>query len=222
MAEVFKLVDPINYLDQLADIPKYIVVSSDDEFMSMDWTNIYYDKLKGEKHLIIMPNSEHSLATGIYGALSAMGTFIRSLAAGIEKRPQIEYEYNPETGELAVSIPEGTIKPSKVALRYAETFSTVRRDFRWVVETDDFTKLDCKLPYVKVPQSVETALLANFHLSIGDGHLCLQPIVWHSKTLESVGVLPNGDTFYHVDPPKPKDGHWMGYYIEVVFPGDTP
>jgi PhoPQ-activated pathogenicity-related protein len=45
MAEIFKTVDPINYFDRLADIPKYIVVSSDDEFMSMDWSNMYYDKL---------------------------------------------------------------------------------------------------------------------------------------------------------------------------------
>lgn len=104
MAEIFKIEDPINYIDELEGIPKYIVVSSNDEFMSMDWSNIYYDQLKGEKHLIIMPNSEHSLSTGIYGCLSAMGTFIRSLAAGIKERPNFEYQYSPETGELSVSI----------------------------------------------------------------------------------------------------------------------
>ena len=43
MAEIFRVEDPINYFDLLTDIPKYIVVSSNDEFMSMDWTNIYYD-----------------------------------------------------------------------------------------------------------------------------------------------------------------------------------
>ena len=69
-AEIFKIEDPINYIDELADIPKFFVVSSDDEFMSMDWSNIYYDQMKGEMHLIIMPNSEHTLATGIYSTLS--------------------------------------------------------------------------------------------------------------------------------------------------------
>ena len=106
MAEIFRVVDPSNYMDLLGEIPKYIVVSSDDEFMSMDWSNIYYDKLQGEKHLIIMPNSEHSLATGIYGALSAMGTFIRSLASGITERPNFDYQYSPDSGELSVSIPK--------------------------------------------------------------------------------------------------------------------
>ena len=31
----------------------------------MDWSNLWYDDLSGEAHLLIAPNSEHSLATGI-------------------------------------------------------------------------------------------------------------------------------------------------------------
>jgi len=37
------IIDPEAYFDRLADIPKFIAVTSDDEFMSMDWTQIYYD-----------------------------------------------------------------------------------------------------------------------------------------------------------------------------------
>ena len=81
-AEMMSIVDPDSYFDRLADIPKYVVVTSDDEFMSMDWTQIYYDKLKGEKHLVILPNAEHSLATGLFTLLSSMGTFMRSIASG--------------------------------------------------------------------------------------------------------------------------------------------
>merc|ERR1719453_2953777 len=36
-----KIIDPIEYLDRLADVPKYVVVTSDDEFMMFDWTTIY-------------------------------------------------------------------------------------------------------------------------------------------------------------------------------------
>jgi len=117
---MFKIADPINYIDdRLAEIPKYIVVSSDDEFMSMDWTNIYYDRLKGEKHLIIVPNSEHSLYTGLYSMLSSLGTFVRSLAKGITERPSFDYQYNPETGELSVTIPKDKPQPEHVYLRHA-------------------------------------------------------------------------------------------------------
>ena len=82
MKEAFQIIDPINYLDRLDKIPKYFLVSSDDEFMSYDWTNIYWDKLGGEKHLSIMPNTEHSMATGMYEAVSLISTWTRSIVAG--------------------------------------------------------------------------------------------------------------------------------------------
>ena len=40
-------------MDRLEDLPVNFVVSSDDEFMSFDWTNIYFNELKGEKNLLI-------------------------------------------------------------------------------------------------------------------------------------------------------------------------
>jgi len=169
-----------------------------------------------------MPNSEHSLATGIYGALSAMGTFIRSIAAGITERPNFDFEYNPDNGDLSISIPKDQAQPNHVYLRYAQTFSTERRDFRWVAEASESSGLDCKLPYIKVPLKTEEELLANFHLKLADGgHLCLQPIIWHYKKITSTGKNENGDVVYSVEAPIPEDGHWMGYYIEVTFPGDT-
>jgi PhoPQ-activated pathogenicity-related protein len=42
---MMKIVDPDAYLERLAAIPKYIIVASDDEFMSIDWTQLYYDEL---------------------------------------------------------------------------------------------------------------------------------------------------------------------------------
>ena len=32
----------------------------------------------------------------------------------------------------------------------------------------------------------------------------------------------NGEAIYSHPHPKGRKGHWMGYYIEVTFPGDTP
>lgn len=41
------LTDPFAYFNKqkMIDTPKFYIVSSDDEFMSMEWTNSYYDKL---------------------------------------------------------------------------------------------------------------------------------------------------------------------------------
>jgi PhoPQ-activated pathogenicity-related protein len=38
-----KIIDPINSFDRLENIPKLIVVSSDDEFMQFDWPQLYWD-----------------------------------------------------------------------------------------------------------------------------------------------------------------------------------
>ena len=61
----------------------------------------------GEKHLLIAPNSEHSLATGIPEVLDCLGTTIRSIAAGNTNRPNFDYKYNETDGSITVTIPEG-------------------------------------------------------------------------------------------------------------------
>ena len=88
--------DPLNYKDRLSKIPKYIMLSSDDEFMMFDWTNHYYDQFKkefGETHLMISPNSEHSLVSALPNVLSSASTFARSIASGktAENRPTFDY-----------------------------------------------------------------------------------------------------------------------------------
>jgi PhoPQ-activated pathogenicity-related protein len=42
-AKALEVIDPINYMERLDKIPKVVVLSSDDEFMMMDWTNIYWN-----------------------------------------------------------------------------------------------------------------------------------------------------------------------------------
>ena len=76
--------------------------------MMMEWSQIWYDKFEGEKHLMITPNAEHFLFTNVPGAMSAATTFIKSIQSGhiSEERPQFDYTYNNETGELNVTIPE--------------------------------------------------------------------------------------------------------------------
>jgi len=99
---ISEVIDPINYFDRLKEIPKYIVVSSNDEFMMFDWTNIYYDQLGGEKHLLITPNAEHSMATNILAVITSVNAFMKSIAQGIDSRPSFNYTYNAESGEIAV------------------------------------------------------------------------------------------------------------------------
>ena len=83
LGKVWDIIDPINFVEKLDKIPKFVTVSSDDEFMMMDWTSIYWDKFTGEKHLLIAPNTEHIMVTGIRDIMSSMASNIRSVMMGI-------------------------------------------------------------------------------------------------------------------------------------------
>jgi PhoPQ-activated pathogenicity-related protein len=97
-----EIIDPINHLDRLEKLPKYIIVSSDDEFMMFDWTNIYYDKIKGEKYLLITPNAEHTSVTNIVTVISTVATYIRMIASNQPIRPVFNSTFDPETGMIKV------------------------------------------------------------------------------------------------------------------------
>ena len=66
-AQLLSVVDPSSpvYAERLKQIPKLAVVSSDDEFMQLDWTQHGWLDLPGETKLLVVPNSEHSLISGV-------------------------------------------------------------------------------------------------------------------------------------------------------------
>ena len=148
---MWDMVDPVNWFERLEKIPKFVTVSSDDEFMMMDQTNIYWDQMPGESHLLIAPNTEHFMFTGILDIMSSMASNIRSVMMGIKKRPTYKYQYDEETGGITVSIPTDQDQPFMVSMRHAQTLSKTMRDFRWMVSPSNFTGFPCEFPYIPSP-----------------------------------------------------------------------
>jgi len=75
------LFDPVHFIDRYKDIPIYVHVAADDEFMMFDWTNMWYDKFKNvEKHLMILPNEVHSIISKMDIILSNTANLVRSIA----------------------------------------------------------------------------------------------------------------------------------------------
>lgn len=199
-AQMLTIIDPSFYYDRLARLPKFVVLSSDDEFMMMDWSNIWYDDVLGERHLFIVPDSEHSLITGIPEVATSLGVFASSIAHGITVRPSFNYTYNNVTGELVVTIPS-QFPADFVIVHTGHTTQTMRRDFRWVRLANNKTGV-CKLPDITLPKPLF-------------GGNCLQPIIWNSIVLSA--SAPGEYRYTPSSPPK----NWMGYYIEMKFPSDT-
>lgn len=56
-----RIVDPFQYRDRYADIPKYILNSTGDQFFTPDSSLWYFDDLPGEKYLWYVPNTDHRL-----------------------------------------------------------------------------------------------------------------------------------------------------------------
>ena len=197
-----RIMDPKYYGERLARLPKGVVLSSDDEFMQFDWSDIWYDQLTGDKHLLIAPNSEHSLASGIPEVVQTMSAAFGNIATGTAL-PSFDYAYDNATGALSVTIPNSTAH-TKVVLRHGQTLSNERRDFRWIRQANNFTG-NCTLPDVPLKKPME-------------GGNCVQPIVWLGKTLTEE---PGAPGVFKATPPEPKAGHWTGYYIEVYFPSSN-
>jgi len=219
--DAMKIIDVEQYFDRLADIPKLIMVSSNDEYMSMDWTQIYWDKIKGEKHLQIIQDTDHS-GVIIPALWSNHGPFIRSIIQGhgADKRPSFTQSYNNATGDIIISVPEEhQQKLKKVELVFAETVQSERRDFRWGV-AGPADGSDCKSPYLPLPKGLLLKMRNKYEALGDDAKYCLQPIIWWEKKLMET---TNGSGTYLAQAPKPNTkGHYVGYYVKLVFEADTP
>merc|ERR1712137_929223 len=201
-AELFKVVDPIHYVDRLAKLPKVVLVSSGDEFMMFEWTKNWLDTFKGETHVYIADNAEHSYATGIAGLLRTLSAFSNSVFLN-GTRPCFDSELDTDNGAITVRVPEEQ-NLVKVVLRHAKTLSDKRRDFR--LATAALTRNDgsfyCKLPTIGP-------------VSMDGSDICFQPIIWIGKTLKE-----SSPGTYIGKIPKPRRG-WKGAYVELYFKSDT-
>jgi PhoPQ-activated pathogenicity-related protein len=58
--KLWAMVDPWVYRNRLT-LPKMLIHGTNDPYWAQDATNVYWDDLKGEKHLLYVPNAGHGL-----------------------------------------------------------------------------------------------------------------------------------------------------------------
>ncbi|KAM9966052.1 hypothetical protein ACTFIR_006240 [Dictyostelium discoideum] len=125
-----KIIDPINYINTLEPIAKYVLNAADDEFFAVDSPKFFYSKLKGETRLNTYPNTNHN---GIkkQAVANDIVNFFKLVAFGIE-RPEIEWsiEYSQDKnfGTIKMKVLKGV--PTKISIWFSTTISTTMRDFR--------------------------------------------------------------------------------------------
>jgi PhoPQ-activated pathogenicity-related protein len=124
------VIDPIFYMPYLEPIPKYMVFSTGDEFFLPDSARNFYDDLKGEFNLRMVPNSEHSLAPLDELVINNIGSFILYVMNN-QTIPTLKETlvYSNTTASITV-LPSSP--PTQAKLWQATTISATRRDFRFL------------------------------------------------------------------------------------------
>ena len=202
LAALGKVLDPLNYKENLK-VPKLVIDATGDEFFMPDddwfWWKEMSDGSVGEIYRLMCDNAEHSFSTGVYELVTGLVPFYHSILLG-SQRPKFDWKLNHIDGTIDL-VTETT--PLRVVLRQATTSDNVRRDFR-LIKGD--TKTDpCKFIPVKV-----------------FGEACLNPVLWCGSTISpSIEVVQNGDikmNSYKASVPIPPDGKWRAFLLELYFP----
>jgi len=196
MVHLQENVDPFFYKDRLT-MPKLVVNAGMDEFQQPDDTHYWWDQMPEPKHFMMIPNAEHSLATGILEAVPGIGAFVNALLHN-EPVPEFTWEISESTGDITATLNEEGVVHS-ATMWYASSCGqndwdngTKRRDYR-VAHLD--SPCTCG-PFV-------------------DGMCVNLKTLWSKKELEMTRV--NGKRTYtaHVD--TPTDGTWTAFFIDIKY-----
>ena len=178
---LLKLIDPYEYRDRYAKLPKFMINSSGDQFFLPDSAQFYYNDLPGEKYIRYVPNTDHGL--GGSDAPQSLMSFFKSILAG-EERPKYSWTVKDDH---AIEV-KTTTKPMAAKLWQATNPKT--RDFRLEIigkvwESSDLSEQGSGRYIAKVPEPAEgwTAFFVELSYPSDSGFL-------HKFTTE-VHVVPD-------------------------------
>eukprot|EP00998_Keelungia_sp_KM082_P012567 NODE_892_length_1573_cov_85.687414_g881_i0.p1 GENE.NODE_892_length_1573_cov_85.687414_g881_i0~~NODE_892_length_1573_cov_85.687414_g881_i0.p1 ORF type:complete len:494 (-),score=112.77 NODE_892_length_1573_cov_85.687414_g881_i0:31-1512(-) len=189
-----QVVDAYFYRDRLAGLPKLVVNAGDDEFFQGDDDHYWWDDMPGPKHRLLVQDSEHSMATGILEAASAIEAFAHGLLSH-STIPNFTWELDYTNGQIVVN--DTSASATKIKLRYATNLNETRKDFRWLVDAIDG---GCPSPLVAVPKK---------------SGICFQPIFWHTEE------IAKSDSHTYIGKRPAPDKAWTAFFVEMYYKGVT-
>eukprot|EP01038_Epipyxis_sp_PR26KG_P006071 gene6071-8360_t len=193
--------DPYYYKDRLT-MPKFVINAAMDEFQEPDDTHFWWSEMPGPKHFLILPNAEHSLATGIFAAVPAASAHIQ-YTLNQQRVPAFTWDISSTTGEITTTLDLfGVVHEANVY--YAEscgvnTFDghTNRRDWR-VAHLDN--PCECGI--------------------FAEGYCSNLKSLWKKQALEVSKV--NGKRVYSAKFDAPSDGRWVAYFMDIKYVNPHP
>lgn len=125
---LWRWVDPYTYRSQLS-LPKLIVNGTNDRYWVIDATNLYWDDLIGDKHLLYVPNAGHGLDGGKEKALTTIAVFAQHVAMN-EPLPHLSWKHSDDGDKLQLTI-NSSPKPKGVKLWVAHSEGKDFRSAHW-------------------------------------------------------------------------------------------
>ena len=88
--------------------------------------------MQGKNDFLMIPNAEHSEATGVLELLPAVSTFLRGIQRGVDEsaRPAINWTIAEGSGDIHVHLLTPHHTPIQVSVWSATTANSRRHDFR--------------------------------------------------------------------------------------------
>jgi PhoPQ-activated pathogenicity-related protein len=102
MRTLCEVEDPYYYFDRLT-MPKLVVNAVGDEFQQPDDNHYWWADLPEPKRFLMVPNAEHSLATGILEVVPVIGTWMAALLKG-RAIPQFTWSISETNGDIHVAL----------------------------------------------------------------------------------------------------------------------
>ncbi|XP_070580929.1 autocrine proliferation repressor protein A-like [Ptychodera flava] len=127
VANLSSIIDPYAYRDRLT-MPKYVITSSGDPFFLPDDSHYYFEGMKGETYLRLLPNAEHSMLGQRENTFHGLQSFFLSVLE-CHTRPTISWTRNQTASGGSITLITDT-PPVSINAFVASGPIATRRDFR--------------------------------------------------------------------------------------------
>lgn len=206
MSRMGQVIDVATYI-RFLDMPKLAIGATGDEFFLLDDDDYWWGQLPGKTWRLIVPNAEHSMATGIFTVINGVSGFYYAILHDLEIP---EMFWKPSPTDIRLLQIDYSSRPSLVLARTATTL-TPKRDFRLVIDGKNCSFISFK-------------------------EYCIQPILWGVELLSTESSLvypkayvdPPKDRYsaFLVEASFPVQGRWDLEYVfttqVVIHPNRLP
>ncbi len=123
-----KLVDPFAYIEKI-NVPKLIIIGSNDKYWPIDAINVYYKELKGDTYIHYVPNAGHSLGGQYLRVVDSIAELFKAVQ-NKTKLPKLNADYFIAKNKIKVKC-ASSVKPKKMQAWVAVSKTKDFRNSEW-------------------------------------------------------------------------------------------